>query len=141
MNKYGELLTRFEEGHGEAVINKYTPNRIEISTNANSTTILVLSDVYYPGWKAYVDGKESPVLACNSILRGVPLEKGQHSIILEYSPMSYKIGLIISGLTAIFVSCSIFLPSSRLMRRKLGDLTIKLIPHKSNLLSCVIKFR
>ena len=55
---------------GEALITRYEPNRIEVSTSAGGPSILVLSENHYPGWRAYVDGRAVETLRVDYNLRG-----------------------------------------------------------------------
>ncbi|MDI6782588.1 MAG: YfhO family protein [bacterium] len=64
-----------------------------------SSSFLVVSDVYYPGWKAFVNGKIQPIEQTNYILRGLILEPGKNEIQLVYQPFSFRLGLIISVVT------------------------------------------
>jgi uncharacterized membrane protein YfhO len=63
-----------------AQIDSYEENRVVIKVNAVDLRMLVFTDVYYPTWKVYVDGKESKLYKVNYLFRGVLLEKGRHSI-------------------------------------------------------------
>ncbi|MCK4649150.1 YfhO family protein, partial [bacterium] len=58
---------------------------------------------YYPGWKAYVDGKEEKIYQANYILRAVYLGPGKHDIRFIYDPLSFKVGTYISLITALFL--------------------------------------
>lgn len=93
-----------ESGKGE--ITKYTPNEIEIVANAVKHELLFLSDRYYPGWKAYVDGKEVKILRANNFFRSIKLEPGEHKVRFVYDPLSLKIGFFIS-LSTILILFSI----------------------------------
>ena len=55
--------------------------------------LVVLSDVYFPGWKATVDGEEAPIERVDYLLRGVAVGPGEHEIVMEYQPWSWRIGL------------------------------------------------
>lgn len=79
---------------------KYTPNEIHVTADMANNGLLVLSEIYYPGWKALVDGKESKVYKADYVLRSVYLEKGKHEIKFIFDPFSFKIGLYISIITA-----------------------------------------
>ncbi|MDD5688032.1 MAG: hypothetical protein PHE88_09410 [Elusimicrobia bacterium] len=73
----------------------YAPGKIEIET-ANSG-LLVLSDTFYPGWKAFNNGKIVDIKRENYIFRSIKLENSQnYKIIFLYSPLSFKIGMLIS---------------------------------------------
>ena len=66
---------------------------------ADDPSILMLSEIWYPGWKAYDNGKEVEILKANYIFRAVPLQKGEHIIEMVMDPLSFKVGLIVSFLT------------------------------------------
>lgn len=70
----------------------YKPNRIEIE--ADGPGLLVLTDPWYPGWTATVDGRTTPILRADFLFRGVPLREGTHAVTLEFYPESYRIGCI-----------------------------------------------
>jgi uncharacterized membrane protein YfhO len=55
---------------------------------------LVLSDTFYPGWKAFVDGKEEKILRANYNFRAVPLTAGTHRVEFVYDPLSFKLGAL-----------------------------------------------
>jgi uncharacterized membrane protein YfhO len=60
--------------------------------------VLVLTDTWYPGWKAKVDGREVPVERVDYTLRGVPIGAGAHTVEFTYEPLSWRIGWIVSAL-------------------------------------------
>jgi uncharacterized membrane protein YfhO len=72
-----------------------------IDASLNDAGILVLADSYYPGWKAYVDGKEEKILRANLFFRAVSLSAGRHTVEFRYEPRSFAIGLAISVGTVI----------------------------------------
>jgi hypothetical protein len=71
--------------------------RMEVQTNSLSPSFLVLSDVYYPGWKAFVDGVETHLFQTNYVLRGVLLPAGSHVVHLEFKPKSFYYGAGVSA--------------------------------------------
>lgn len=87
----------------EAKIISYEPSRVEITASTDCPKMLFLSDNYYPGWKAYVDGKETTLYRADYSFRAVPLTPGSHNVVFLYDPWSFKIGLLISGLTLITI--------------------------------------
>jgi hypothetical protein len=80
----------------EARIAHYALNEIRVDAKLPSPAILVLSEVFYPRWKVYVDGKESEVLKADYILRAVALTAGDHEIVFRYDAALLKRGLTIS---------------------------------------------
>ncbi len=78
-----------------------TPTRLLIETNASQTSLLVLSEMYYPGWMVKVDSIESGLLRVNYNLRGVQVPEGKHLVEMRYQPESTTKGAIISLMTAL----------------------------------------
>jgi len=54
---------------GEAEIVSYHPERVEIKLSMKESGYLVLNDIYYPGWKAYLNGNEIPIMRANYLFR------------------------------------------------------------------------
>jgi hypothetical protein len=71
--------------------------RMEIQTNSLSPSFLVLSDVYYPGWNATVDGVDTHLFRTNYVLRGIMVPAGSHIIHLTFKPRSFYYGAGISA--------------------------------------------
>ncbi len=91
-----------------AEIKEYKPNKITIETSNSNQSSLILTDSYYPGWKAYVDGVEKNIIETASSFRAVELESGRHEVVFEYQPLSFKIGSLISLVTLILISFCLF---------------------------------
>lgn len=86
-----------DASEGRAVITSYSLNEIGLEVEAAKEGYLVLSEVYYPGWRAYVDGTEEPLLRANYAFRAVYLEPGSHEVRLAFAPTSWKVGLLIGA--------------------------------------------
>ena len=86
-----------DASEGRAVITSYSLNEIGLEAEAASEGYLVLSEVYYPGWRAYVDGAEEPLLRANYAFRAVYLEPGLHEVRLVFAPTSWKVGLLVGA--------------------------------------------
>ena len=80
-------------------IKKYKDQEITLLTNLKEPGILVLGNSYYPGWRAFMDGKELEIMPANINQQAVLVDKGKHEIIFEYDPTSFKIGIAISLLS------------------------------------------
>ena len=66
--------------------------------------LLVLSEIYYkPGWRAYVNGEETPVYQTNHILRSIYLPSGEHQIEFRYDDLSWKQTRILSRVSFLAI--------------------------------------
>jgi hypothetical protein len=88
-------------------IETYSSNKIKISTDSGSNSILVILDSFFPGWKAFVDGREVEILKADYLFRAIPLQKGKHVIEMRYEPSGYKAGKWISA-AGLFLVVSLF---------------------------------
>ncbi len=84
-----------------AQIAVYTPNRIAVEADLEAAGLLVLSEVWYPGWRALADGQEIPIQRVEGTLRGVSLERGAHTVEFRYTPWTVWVGLGLSASTAL----------------------------------------
>jgi uncharacterized membrane protein YfhO len=66
-----------------------------------------LSEVYDPGWRAYVDGESVPIYVADHALRAVPVPAGNHTVDLRYESRSLQIGLGISLFTCGVLAASL----------------------------------
>lgn len=74
-------------------IERYYHDRVEISANSPSPAYLVLTDSYYPGWRAELDGTEEKIFPADGAFRAVALPKGARRIVFIYKPAPFRIGL------------------------------------------------
>ena len=86
---------------GSAEILNYQPNYVEIRTVVPTDSLLYLSDSYYPGWRAYVDNKETTIIKANYAFRGVSVPQGDHVITFRYDPWSFATGKKITILAIV----------------------------------------
>lgn len=118
----GKFISEPESATGEAfsgsiAFTDYRPNSISLKTQSNKARFLVLADNYYPGWKAYVNGKEQPVLRVDYTLRGLLLEKGTNTIVFAFKPQSFSWGAGLSMLTLVGLLAALFFLRPRQSRR------------------------
>ena len=94
-------------GSGTAEIVSYKPQEVIIKTESDQPKLLFLSDNYYPGWKAQVDGEETPIWRADYTFRAVPLIAGEHLVRFYYDSWVFKAGIIISllSLGALLIYC------------------------------------
>ncbi|MFP3870213.1 MAG: YfhO family protein [Syntrophobacteria bacterium] len=81
----------------------YENNRLVLAVDTPQSALLFMSETYYPGWKAYVDGKEEQILRANYAFRAVPVGPGSHTVELVCRPLSFRIGLSVTLATAFIL--------------------------------------
>jgi hypothetical protein len=64
----------------------YAPKHVILRAKAQSPCVLLLNDKHDPNWKVVVDGKPSPLLRCNYLMRGAFLEPGEHTVEFHFEP-------------------------------------------------------
>ena len=77
----------------------FEENKIKIETNSDHDGILILTDVFYPGWTATIDGNPTEIFKANGLVRSVFVPAGEHFIEFEYLPYFFTLGLIVSLIT------------------------------------------
>ncbi len=87
-----------------AEIMRYESNRVVIRASTAVEGLLFLSDTYYPGWKAYVAGRATPIYQANYAFRAVHIPPGEHEVEFVYQPESFRIARLISLLALFAVS-------------------------------------
>jgi len=92
---------------GSARFDRYEPDRVVARSRADRRSLLVLSDVHYPGWKARVDGRDAPLERVDYLLRGVVVPAGTHRVEFRYEPTSWRAGWIISVLGLLAVTAAL----------------------------------
>lgn len=85
-------------------LTKYGLNDLSFASQNSQNGLAVFSDIWYPhGWKAYIDGQETPIIRVNYLLRGLKIPAGQHEIVFKFRPESYATGNTISLITSLLV--------------------------------------
>ncbi len=83
-------------GGGSATVEQYRTNRVEISATTTSGGILVLSDTFYPGWNAYIDGVRTNIYRANYCQRAVVVPAGSHTVEFRFESPTILWGFVIS---------------------------------------------
>lgn len=92
---------------GTATILTYLPQEVTIQTESTASSILTLTDTYYPGWEASIDGESTTLYKTQNALRSIPIPAGKHIVNFVYRPESVKFGIIVSVIS--FIGASIAL--------------------------------
>jgi hypothetical protein len=86
---------------GTVTIERSAPEHVRIRVSPDQPSYLVLSDSWYPGWQATVDGRATSILRANVLLRAIPVSAGEHIVEFTYEPTSFRLGVLISAGSAI----------------------------------------
>ena len=85
-----------------AEIVAYSPNRVELRVNLTSDSWIIMTDVFYPGWKAMIDGKTEAVMApANYIFRAIFVPEGVQNIVLKYWPTNFTPSIVVALITLL----------------------------------------
>lgn len=86
---------------GDATILSDRSEEVVIAVRAAEAGFVVLSDQYYPGWSATVDGVETPIHRVNHAFRAVHVPAGESTVVFRYRPWSVRVGAVVSALTLV----------------------------------------
>jgi O-antigen/teichoic acid export membrane protein len=133
---------------GPARVSRDTGNELILDVYSSGSAMLVISDAWFPGWRAWVEtatesGRsetEVPVFRANGMLRAVPIPAGQSFVRMDYFPMSIKIGLygsflgiLLMGLAAAYALWARFVGAGRtdalgrVAQNSIGPMAIALV--------------
>ena len=86
-------------GKGTVKLTHYQPNELRYTVQSDKGGVVALSEIYYPGWTATLDGQDIPVGRVNYVLRAVKVPAGQHTLVLTFRPSSVSTTEIIAYIT------------------------------------------
>ena len=99
----------FSGSHEKCRITAYRNNEIRLVADLKAPGFLVMSEINYPGWQVFVDGTKKNIFTGNYLFRVVPLNPGRHDVHFIFSPLSFKIGAMISIVSLIGIIVLLFL--------------------------------
>ncbi|NOZ72040.1 MAG: YfhO family protein, partial [Chloroflexi bacterium] len=100
-------------GLGEVEIQEWAAEMIRLRTRAASSGTVLISDAWYPGWQATVDGEPVPIWRADLLLRAVPVPAGEHELVMQFRPRSLWLGALLSLAGLSLLLLLIFLPTKR----------------------------
>ena len=103
----GEILN---SGKSNVELVNYKANYLEYNIDAENDELIVFSEIFYDkGWKAYVDGIETPHVRLNYILRGLKVKSGNHEIIFKYDLPIFNTASLISLSSSLIIFVLLFI--------------------------------
>ncbi len=103
-------ITSYTEGKNNISFDKSENEEVIINAQTDSKGIFILTDTYYPGWKCYVNGKQTPIYQVNNCMRSIILDSGKSKVIFRFEPDIFKTGMGISAIAILlFLSGLLFL--------------------------------
>ncbi len=108
-----KLTKHLEDLHlnlcGRTVIERYRPEEVVISVEADSDCIFLFQDTYYPGWQASVNGVPATIMKTDLGIRALELKRGTHEVEMRFSPRSLRIGMMLSILGVLLTIAGLVL--------------------------------
>jgi hypothetical protein len=88
------------------------PQTLDLQVTVPEDGVLVVADLFYPGWECTVDGRPVTIESAHGIFRAVELTQGEHRIVFHYRPISFRIGALCSLFGLMLVGILIVLPTA-----------------------------
>lgn len=103
LNTINKGRSYFSDGTNAPVL-YYSPNTIKVDVSSRKTSELILSEVWSPGWNAYLNGQKMvEIKELKNALRQTELKEDTKFVVFKYEPKSYKIGSVVTTLTLIML--------------------------------------
>ena len=93
------VLPTADNSEDVATITKSDSSGMSIKTKTGVDSLLMLSEIAYPAWNAYVDGERVPIHTADHALRAIPIPAGEHVVELRYESTSLRVGIAITGIS------------------------------------------
>jgi hypothetical protein len=107
----GEAPTMDNCDGGSVQMERYRATSVVLRTDSPCRAMVVLADVWFPGWKAYVDGRPARIWKAYNVVRGVVVDSGSHEVRMVYRPASVFIGAAFAGLGIILCIALQYVPA------------------------------
>ena len=83
---------------GKVELVKYEPNNVVLNCKTTTEAFLYASEAFYPGWRAYVDGRRTEIFRANLAFRAVKVPPGDHTVLFRFIPISFYAGLVLTAI-------------------------------------------
>jgi hypothetical protein len=91
-----EGVDALKSSRAGVAVNDPSADQVEVTVEADGPAAIVLADAWYPGWKAWIDGKPTTIHRAGGYFRCVMVDGGRHVIVMRYEPRSVLIGAWVS---------------------------------------------
>jgi hypothetical protein len=98
-------------------VRRLSPTELEIDVDLPRPGVLVISEAAYPGWSATVNGKPTPWIRANFVLRGIELGPGSHRVRFVYRSPALRWGLVLSVIGVVLLAGAFGIGYARAARR------------------------
>ncbi len=90
----------------KVVVEESGPQRTVLDATLARPGLVILAEVFYPGWTLTIDGQAAPIYRANRLMRGAAVKEGKHRLVYTYEPRSFQVGAALSlvGLVALVAS-------------------------------------
>jgi hypothetical protein len=88
----------------------YEPTKVVIEADSRGPGYVVLTDTFFPGWRATVNGRPAPIVRANFLFRAVAVDAGHHVVAFEYVPASFTLGATVSATTLVVMVLLVAVP-------------------------------
>jgi hypothetical protein len=96
-------LARESEKKFSTEMVSFRPNVVELKVQSSTEGFLVFNDAYHPGWRAWVDGRESRIHRANYVFKGIVVPAGSHRVTFRFSPPLFREGLVVTATTILLI--------------------------------------
>jgi uncharacterized membrane protein YfhO len=89
---------------GSVEIERYSQSEVVIRVGSSRPSFLVLTDTFYPGWKAYVDGKPGTIYQAYGVVRAVFITPDSREVVFRYEPDSFRVGSAVTAMSTLIIA-------------------------------------
>lgn len=118
--RFKDVLGSAKQNDSTAVVKleKYAPNHLEYTVRSKNGGVVVFSEIFYPGWKATMDGQPVEIGRVNYILRAIQVKGGQHKVVLDFHPSSISVTETVAYAALLLLLLAIVFVIYRKVRKK-----------------------
>ena len=111
-----------EQEAGSVTLTEYEANRLSYKVESQRGGVVVLSEIYYPGWTCTIDGQPTDIARANYVLRAIKVPAGEHEVVMTFDPQTVHVTEAIAyGALALLGLMLVALLAVSLYRKKKTD--------------------